>query len=312
MATYLDFENGIKQIDEDIANAKIKGDSHAVEILEKTLAKEISKTYKNLSEYQKLQLARHPDRPYALDYIRALLKDSYEIHGDRNFADDAAIVAYIGYIGERKVLVIGEQKGRGTKNKIKRNFGMPHPEGYRKALRIAKMAEKFDLPILFLIDTPGAYPGIAAEERGQSEAIAKNLFELSRLNTKSVSVVIGEGGSGGALAIGVSDRVAMMRYSVFSVISPEGCAAILWNDPSKQENATKAMKITAEDLHQLNLIDAIIDEPLIGAHRDKESAAKALGEYFLKSLEELDKLSPEERMAKRYERITSIGAYEER
>ena len=312
MATYLDFENGIKQIDEDISNAKIKGDSHAVEILEKTLAKEISKTYKNLSEYQKLQLARHPDRPYALDYIRALLKDSYEIHGDRNFADDAAIVAYIGYIGERKVIVIGEQKGRGTKNKIKRNFGMPHPEGYRKALRIAKMAEKFDLPILFLIDTPGAYPGIAAEERGQSEAIAKNLFELSRLNTKSVSVVIGEGGSGGALAIGVSDRVAMMRYSVFSVISPEGCAAILWNDPSKQENATKAMKITAEDLRQLNLIDAIIDEPLIGAHRDKESAAKALGEYFLKSLVELDKLSPEERMAKRYERITSIGAYEER
>ena len=153
MATYLDFENGIKQIDEDISNAKIKGNSHAVEILEKTLAKEISKTYKNLSEYQKLQLARHPDRPYALDYIRALLKDSYEIHGDRNFADDAAIVAYIGYIGERKVLVIGEQKGRGTKNKIKRNFGMPHPEGYRKALRIAKMAEKFDLPILFLIDT---------------------------------------------------------------------------------------------------------------------------------------------------------------
>ena len=312
MATYLDFENGIKQIDEDISNAKIKGDSHAAEILEKTLAKEISKTYKNLSEYQKLQLARHPDRPYALDYIRALLTESYEIHGDRNFADDAAIVCYIGYLNDRKVMIIGEQKGRGTKNKIKRNFGMPHPEGYRKALRMAKMAEKFDLPILFLIDTPGAYPGIAAEERGQSEAIAKNLFELSRLNTKSVSVVIGEGGSGGALAIGVSDRVAMMRYSVFSVISPEGCAAILWNDPSKQENATKAMKITAEDLHQLNLIDAIIDEPLIGAHRDKESAAKALGEYFLKSLEELDKLSPEERMAKRYERITSIGAYEER
>lgn len=312
MATYLDFENGIKQIDEDISNAKIKGDSHAVEILEKTLSKEISKTYKNLSEYQKLQLARHPDRPYALDYIRALLRDGYEIHGDRNFADDAAIVAYIGYIADRKVIIIGEQKGRGTKNKIKRNFGMPHPEGYRKALRISKMAEKFNLPILFLIDTPGAYPGIAAEERGQSEAIAKNLFELSRLNTKSISVVIGEGGSGGALAIGVSDRVAMMRYSVFSVISPEGCAAILWNDPSKQENATKAMKITAEDLHQLKLIDAIIDEPLIGAHRDKESAAKALGDYFIKSLIELDALSDEERMEKRYERITSIGAYEER
>ena len=213
MATYLDFENGIKQIDEDISNAKIKGDSHAVEILEKTLSKEISKTYKNLSEYQKLQLARHPDRPYALDYIRALLHDNYEIHGDRNFADDAAIVSYIGYIGERKVVLIGEQKGRGTKNKIKRNFGMPHPEGYRKALRIAKMAEKFDLPILFLIDTPGAYPGLAAEERGQSEAIARNLFELSKLNTKSISVVIGEGGSGGALAIGVSDRVCLLYTS---------------------------------------------------------------------------------------------------
>ena len=312
MATYLDFENGIKQIDEDISNAKIKGDSHAVEILEKSLAKEISKTYKNLSEYQKLQLARHPDRPYALDYIRALLTESYEIHGDRNFADDAAIVCYIGYLNDRKVMIIGEQKGRGTKNKIKRNFGMPHPEGYRKALRMAKMAEKFDLPILFLIDTPGAYPGIAAEERGQSEAIAKNLFELSKLTTKSVAVVIGEGGSGGALAIGVSDRVAMMRYSVFSVISPEGCAAILWNDPSKQENATKAMKITAEDLYQLNLIDAIIDEPLIGAHRDKESAAKALSEYFVKSLKELDSLSQEERLNKRYERILSMGAYEER
>ena len=312
MATYLDFENGIKQIDEDIANAKIKGDSHAVEILEKNLAKEISKTYKNLSEYQKLQLARHPDRPYALDYIRALVTDKYEIHGDRNFADDASIICYMGYIAGRKVVVIGEQKGRGTKNKIKRNFGMPHPEGYRKALRVAKMAEKFDIPILFLIDTPGAYPGIAAEERGQSEAIARNLLELSKLTTQSVAVVIGEGGSGGALAVGVADRVAMMRYSVFSVISPEGCAAILWNDPTKQENATKAMKITSDDLLQLNLIDAIIDEPLVGAHRDKESAIKALGDYFIKSLEEMDKMSQEERLQKRYERILSHGAYEER
>jgi len=312
VATYLDFENGIKQIDEDISSAKIKGDSHAVEILEKNLSKEISKTYKNLSEYQKLQLARHPDRPYALDYIRSLLKNSYEIHGDRNFADDAAIICYVGYIENRKVMVIGEQKGRGTKNKIKRNFGMPHPEGYRKALRLAKMAEKFDIPLLFLIDTPGAYPGIAAEERGQSEAIAKNLFELSRLNTKSIAVVIGEGGSGGALAIGVADRVAMMRYSVFSVISPEGCAAILWNDPSKQENATKAMKITADDLLGLKLIDAIIDEPLVGAHRDKESAAKALSAYFIKSLEALDPLSSDERLEQRYQKIVSIGAYEER
>lgn len=312
MATYLDFENGIKQIDEDIANAKIKGDSHAVEILEKNLAKEITKTYKNLSEYQKLQLARHPDRPYALDYIRMLLSDKYEIHGDRNFADDASIICYMGYIDSQKVIVIGEQKGRGTKNKLKRNFGMPHPEGYRKALRVAKMAEKFDIPILFLIDTPGAYPGIAAEERGQSEAIARNLYELSKLTTKSVAVVIGEGGSGGALAVGVADRVAMMRYSVFSVISPEGCAAILWNDPTKQENATKAMKITSEDLLGLNLIDAIIDEPLIGAHRDKESAMKALSAYFIKSLAEMDALTQKERLDKRYERILSHGAYEER
>jgi acetyl-CoA carboxylase carboxyl transferase subunit alpha len=311
VAIYLDFENSIKQIDEDIASARIKADTHAVEILEKELEKEVQKTYKNLTDYQKLQLARHPDRPYAIDYIRLLLKDSYEIHGDRAFADDKAIICYIGYLNERKVVVIGEQKGRGTKNKLKRNFGMPHPEGYRKALRVAKLAEKFDLPILFLVDTPGAYPGLGAEERGQSEAISRNLYELSKLNTKSVSVVIGEGGSGGALAIGVADRVAMMRYSVFSVISPEGCAAILWNDPSKQENATKAMKITAEDLKELNLIDDVIEEPIVGAHRDKLAAATALGEYFIKSLEELDKLSDKERLDKRYQRICSMGAYSE-
>jgi len=311
MATYLDFENSIKQIDEDIASARIKADVDAVEILEKQLEKEVSKTYKNLSDYQKLQLARHPDRPYSIDYIRLLLKDSYELHGDRAFRDDLAIVCYMGYIAERKVMVIGEQKGRGTKNKLKRNFGMPNPEGYRKALRMAKMAEKFDIPILFLIDTPGAYPGIGAEERGQSEAIARNLYEMSKLNTKSVSIVIGEGGSGGALAIGVADRVAMMRYSVFSVISPEGCAAILWNDPSKQESATKAMRITADDLHSLGLIDGVIEEPTTGAHRDKVAAAKVLGDYFLNSLEELDKLSDEDRLEQRYNKICSIGAFSE-
>ncbi len=311
MATYLDFENGIRQIDEDIASAKIKADVDAVEILEKQLKKEISKTYKNLSDYQKLQLARLPDRPYAKDYIRVLLKDSYELHGDRAFRDDLAIVCFIGYMAERKVMVIGEQKGRGTKNKLKRNFGMPNPEGYRKALRMAKMAEKFDIPVLFLIDTPGAYPGIGAEERGQSEAIARNLYEMSKLNTKSVSVIIGEGGSGGALAIGVADRVAMMRYSVFSVISPEGCAAILWNDPAKQESATKAMRITADDLHSLDLVNDVIEEPITGAHRDKVAAAEALGDYFLKSLEEIDKLSNEDRLAQRYERICSMGAFSE-
>lgn len=312
MATYLDFEKNIKQIDEDIASARIKADTDAVEILEKQLEKEVSKTYKNLSDYQKLQLARHPDRPYTIDYVRLLLKDSYELHGDRAFKDDLAIVCYIGYIAERKVMVIGEQKGRGTKNKLKRNFGMPNPEGYRKALRMAKLAEKFDIPVLFLVDTPGAYPGIGAEERGQSEAIARNLYEMSQLNTKTVSVVIGEGGSGGALAIGVADRVAMMRYSVFSVISPEGCAAILWDDPAKQESATKAMKITAEDLHSMDLVDDVIDEPITGAHRDKVAAAKALGDYFMKSLEEMDKISDEDRMNLRYERICSIGAYEEK
>lgn len=312
MATYLDFERSIQQIDEEIASARIKGDTHAVEILQKNLDKEVAKTYKNLSDYQKLQLARHPDRPYALDYIRALLKDSYEIHGDRAFRDDGAIVCYMGYLGEQKLVVIGEQKGRGTKNKLKRNFGMPNPEGYRKALRVARMAEKFDIPVLFLIDTPGAYPGIGAEERGQSEAIARNLYELSDLNTKSVAVVIGEGGSGGALAVGVADRFAMMRYSVFSVISPEGCAAILWNDPAKQESATKAMRITAEDLKQFDLIDTVIEEPMIGAHRNKETAFEALGKYVLDSLSELDALTPEERLQKRYERIVSFGAYEEK
>ncbi len=311
MATYLDFEKNIQQIDEDISAARIKSDVHAVEILQKNLTKEITKTYKNLSDYQKLQLARHPDRPYALDYVRLLLDNAYEIHGDRAYSDDQSIIAFLGEMMGRKIIIIGEQKGRGTKNKLKRNFGMPHPEGYRKALRVAKIAEKFNIPILFLIDTPGAYPGIGAEERGQSEAIARNLCELSSLNTKSIAVVIGEGGSGGALAVGVADRLAMMTYSVFSVISPEGCAAILWKDPAKQEHATKAMKITAEDLKNHNLIDHVIEEPFIGAHRDKESAAKAIGEYVIKCLDELDVLSDEERLEKRYERIMSMGDFNE-
>jgi len=312
VATYLDFENKIKQLDDDITSAKIKNDSEAVKILQKELEKEVSKTYKNLSDYQKLQLARHPDRPYALDYVRALLKDYYEVHGDRAFRDDPAIVCFVGYLGNEKVVVIGEQKGRGTRYKLKRNFGMPNPEGYRKALRVAKMAEKFKLPILFLVDTPGAFPGIGAEERGQSEAIARNLLELSRLNTPTISVVIGEGGSGGALAVGVGDKLAMMRYSVFSVISPEGCAAILWNDPSKQEQATKAMKITAEDLKESGLVDDIIDEPVMGAHRDKSAAAEALGNYFLNKIKELKSLNDDERMKLRYEKLTKVGSYNEK
>lgn len=311
MATYLDFEQSIKVLQEDIISAQVRHDSGEALRLQEKLDKEVSKIFNNLSPFQQLQLARHIDRPYALDYINILLRDKYEIHGDRHFRDDAAILCYLGYIGDEKVVVIGEQKGRGTKNKIKRNFGMPHPEGYRKALRAAKLAEKFKIPLVMLIDTPGAYPGIGAEERNQSEAIARNLLELSALNTQTISIVIGEGGSGGALAIGVADRLAMMRYSVFSVISPEGCSAILWNDPAKVEAATNAMKITSSDLKALGLIDDIIAEPLIGAHRDKESAAKAIESYFFSELAKLRSMSDEERMQERYKKLTSVGAFSE-
>jgi len=311
MATYLDFEKPIKSIQEDIEVAKARGDVDAVEILEKDLAKEVKKVFGSLSDYQKLQLARHPDRPYALDYVRLLMEDAQEIHGDRHFKDDLPIIVYLGWIGGERVVLIGEQKGRGTKHKLRRNFGMPNPEGYRKALRAVKLAEKFDIPVLMLIDTPGAYPGLGAEERGQSEAIARNLMEFSGAKVPMISVVIGEGGSGGALAIGVADRLAMMRYSVFSVISPEGCSAILWNDPAKVEQATKALKITPDALKEHELIDAIIDEPLIGAHRDKKVAAEALKEYFLTNLKELRELSKEELIEKRYEKLTAPGAFKE-
>ena len=309
MATYLEFEQNIKNIEDDIIVAKTKADEYAVNILEKKLEKEVQKTYTNLTDFQKLKLARHPDRPYALDYIRGLMTDAYEIHGDRHLTDDSAVVCYLGLIGGTKCVVIGEQKGRGVKNKIKRNFGMPNPEGYRKALRAAKIAEKFNLPILFLVDTPGAYPGIGAEERSQSEAIARNLFELSDMKTTIISVVIGEGGSGGALAISIGDKLAMMRYSIYSVISPEGCASILWKDQAMVETATNALKITSADLKEAALIDDVIDEPLIGAHRSKEEAIKALGTYFLKKVEEISTLDEEQRYEKRYERLMSLGSY---
>ncbi|APW64696.1 MULTISPECIES: acetyl-CoA carboxylase carboxyl transferase subunit alpha [Arcobacteraceae] len=311
MATYLEFEDKIKKIEEDIIVARTKADEPAVEILEKKLEKEVEKTFKNLSDYQKLQLARHPDRPYAMDYISGLLTDAYEIHGDRHFVDDKAIVCYLGYIDEQKVMVIGEQKGRGTKDKLHRNFGMPQPEGYRKALRAAKMAEKFQIPILMLVDTPGAYPGLGAEERNQSEAIARNLYEFADLTTPTVSVVIGEGGSGGALAISVADKLAMMRYSVYAVISPEGCSAILWNDPSKVETAANALRITSDNLKDLNLVDDVINEPLIGAHRQKEEAIRALGEYFITSVNELKQLTPAQRYQKKYEKIMALGSFKE-
>ncbi len=311
MATYLDFENKIEKIQEDIVSAHAIANMNEVERLQKDLEKEVNKTFGSLSDFQKLQLARHPDRPYSLDYIKFLMDDAYEIHGDRAFRDDPAILCYIGWIEGQKTMLIGEQKGRGVKNKIKRNFGMPNPEGYRKALRAVKMAEKFDIPVLMLIDTPGAYPGLGAEERGQSEAIAKNLFEFASIKVPLVSIVIGEGGSGGALAIGVADRLAMMRYSVFAVISPEGCSAILWNDPSKVEVATKALKITPDDLFAHKLIDDILDEPLIGAHRDKQTAANVLKAYFLDTVKSLRTLSTDEMLEQRYQRLTSVGAYSE-
>jgi len=311
MATYLDFEDKIQKIQEDIVSSHAIANMDAVAKLQKDLEKEINKTFSALSDFQKLQLARHPDRPYALDYIKLLMTDAYEIHGDRAFRDDPAILCYIGWIDGQKTMLIGEQKGRGVKNKIKRNFGMPNPEGYRKALRAVRMAEKFNIPVLMLIDTPGAYPGLGAEERGQSEAIARNLFEFAAVKVPLISIVIGEGGSGGALAIGVADRLAMMRYSVFAVISPEGCSAILWNDSSKVEAATKALKITPTDLLEHKLIDDILDEPLIGAHRDKYSAADAIKAYFLDNVAVLQAMAEEEMLDQRYVRLTSVGAYKE-
>ena len=308
----LDFEKKIEELKQEIDLAKIKGDAHAVDTLQKDLDKEIEKTFKNLTPYQKLLLARHSDRPHAVDIIDLIMEEKYELHGDREFRDDESIVAYIGMIDNEKCVVIGEEKGRNTKEKIKRNFGMPHPEGYRKALRVAKLAEKFNLPILFLIDTPGAYPGIGAEERGQSEAIAKNLFELSRIKTPTVSIVIGEGGSGGALAIGVADKFAMLKYSIFSVISPEGCASILWSDNSKAETATKALKISAEELKELGLIDDIIDEPIEGAHRNYKITADNIKKYFLKQIIELKNIDKETLLQKRFEKYLNYGSFDEK
>ena len=311
MATYLDFESKIEKIQEEIVSAHAIANMNEVEKLQKDLEKEVNKTFGSLSDFQKLQLARHPDRPYSLDYIKFLMDDAYEIHGDRAFRDDPAILCYIGWIDGQKTMLIGEQKGRGVKNKIKRNFGMPNPEGYRKALRAVKMAEKFDIPVLMLIDTPGAYPGLGAEERGQSEAIAKNLFEFASVKVPLISIVIGEGGSGGALAIGVADKLAMMRYSVFAVISPEGCSAILWNDPTKVEAATKALKITPDDLLKHKLIDDVLDEPLIGAHRDKQTAANVVKAYFIEQVKALRELTEDEMLDQRYKRLTAVGAYTE-
>ncbi len=272
--------------------------------------------YSSLTRWQRVQLARHPQRPYTLDYVERMMADFVELHGDRAFGDDAAIICGAGRLGAKtpaeakKIFIIGQQKGRDTKQKLYRNFGMPHPEGYRKALRVMKLAAKFRRPIVCLVDTPGAYPGIGAEERGQAEAIARNLFEMSHLPVPIIIVIIGEGASGGALGIAVGDRVLMMENTWYSVISPEGCAAILWHDSTKAEQAAEAMKLTAGDLLQVGVIDDIIREPLGGAHRDYEAAAQILQARLLQEIEALESIPADRLIAQRIEKYGRMGFFE--
>jgi len=288
------------------------GRRRELEALRRELEKTTREIYSKLSRWEKTLVARHSDRPYALDYVGHLMEDWVEIHGDRLFADDPAIVAGLANFRGHSIAVIGHQKGRGTKERIHRNFGQPRPEGYRKALRVMRMAEKFRLPVVTLIDTPGAYPGIGAEERGQAEAIARNLIEMASLGVPIVVIITGEGGSGGALALGVGDRVYMLEYSTYSVISPEGCAAILWKDQQKRGEAAEALRLTAPDLLELKLIDAIIAEPLGGAHASPQDACERVGDVVAHALEELTRLKPEELTRNRYDRFRALGVYEER
>jgi len=278
------------------------------EKLEKKLDKLKAELFTNLTDWQRAQLARHPKRPYTLDYLERICERFDELHGDRRFGDDAAIVGGMGWIEGNPVMVIGQQKGRDTKQKILRNFGMPKPEGYRKALRLMKTAEKFQRPILCLIDTPGAYPGVDAEERGQAEAIARNLLEMAKLEVPVVAVVIGEGGSGGALALGVADRVLMMENAIYSVISPEGCASILWKDSTQAPKAAEALKLTAPHLLELGVIDGIVKEPLGGAHSDFDAAAAALKEAIIEAFSELSELSAEQLVEERYQKFARMGS----
>jgi acetyl-CoA carboxylase carboxyl transferase subunit alpha len=277
--------------------------------LEKKLNKMRSDVYSNISRWQRTQIARHPQRPYTLDYIEALMENFVELHGDRNFADDRAIVGGVAWFNGKPVMVIGHQKGRNTKEKVERNFGMPHPEGYRKALRLMKLAERFNIPIITLVDTPGAFPGIGAEERGQAEAIARNLIEMADLRVPVITVVTGEGGSGGALALAVSNRVMMLENSIYSVISPEGCAAILWKNQDYAQDAAEAMKLTAPDSLKNGIIDEIIPEPLGGAHRDPSVAAKSLGASVQAQLDKLSDMSPDELVTDRWEKFRKIGVF---
>ena len=314
---FLDFEQPIAELEAKIEELRFVGDDSEININEEvarlkkkseTLTKSI---FAKLSAWQVAQVARHPMRPYTQDYLSAIAPDFQELHGDRMYADDPAIIGGIGRIDGRPVMFIGHQKGRDTKERVRRNYGMPKPEGYRKAQRLMRLAEKFSLPVVTFIDTPGAYPGIGAEERGQSEAIAYSLYLMAGLKTPIISVVIGEGGSGGALAIGVSDRLLMLQYGIYSVISPEGCASILWKSAEKAQEAAEAMRITADALQGFGLVDEVLPEPLGGAHRDPGEAAEVIRNAVLKHLAELDGMAPEALLEERQRKLASFGQFKE-
>jgi acetyl-CoA carboxylase carboxyl transferase subunit alpha len=312
---FLDFEQPIAELEAKIEELRYVSDDADVNINDEvTKLKEKSRAltesiFTNLTPWQVSQLARHPQRPYTIDYIERMFTDFEELHGDRHYADDHAIVGGVARLNGAPVMVIGQQKGRDTKEKLHRNFGMPRPEGYRKALRLMQMAENFKLPVLTFIDTPGAYPGIGAEERGQSEAIARNLFVMARLRTPVICTVIGEGGSGGALAIGVGDRTLMLQYSTYSVISPEGCASILWKSAEKASDAAEALGITSGRLSELGLIDKVIDEPLGGAHRDADAMAESLKAMLVEELGTVQQSSLDELIEARYKRLMAYGQF---
>ncbi len=314
---FIDFEQPIAELEAKIEELRHVGSDAEINIQDEittleSKSRELTRTiFSKLTPWQVSQVARHPLRPYFLDYVEHIFDDVEELHGDRAFADDQAIITALARLDGKPVVIIGHQKGRDTNEKLQRNFGMPRPEGYRKSLRVMELAERFKLPILTFIDTPGAYPGVGAEERGQSEAIARNLREMSQLKTPILSTVIGEGGSGGALAIGVCDRLNMLQYSTYSVISPEGCASILWKDAAKASLAAEAMAITSQHLKKLELIDNIIDEPLGGAHRDPESMAAKLRESLISTLDELQGIPLEQLLEQRYQRLMSYGSFAE-
>ncbi|NOR20893.1 MAG: acetyl-CoA carboxylase carboxyltransferase subunit alpha [Xanthomonadales bacterium] len=314
---FLDFEQPIAELEAKIDELRFVGDDSKLNISEeidrlKSKSESLTRSiFSNLSPWQVTQLARHPQRPYTLDYAEAICPDFQELHGDRMYSDDAAIVGGIARIAGIPIMLIGHQKGRNTKSRVTRNYGMPKPEGYRKALRLMQMAERFGLPIVTLIDTPGAYPGVGAEERGQSEAIARNLFVMATLKTPILSVVIGEGGSGGALAIAVGDHLIMLEYSIYSVISPEGCASILWKDAEKAEAAATAMGITSQRLEKFGLVDEVIAEPVGGAHRNPEAMAQTLQNALVDNLRQLEAMPITELLARRQQRIESVGQFRE-